>query len=166
MQSLFTLGKCCRKIFELIEEDYFPENSKILAFHTGGLQGIKGANEMLKRKQKFNKVLYIEFVGTKGLEKTSLLIEVLGTTHKYEETILIFNCLCFHYYSSQTLEKLRRSIHSAICTICRRNGMPIFLGFIILCKGLLETGGGQSRLAQEGKNHFGIKWKKTDGQKP
>jgi LysM repeat protein len=30
---------------------------------------------------------------------------------------------------------------------------------ITLAQGLLETGGGQSRLAQEGKNHFGIKCK-------
>ncbi len=29
----------------------------------------------------------------------------------------------------------------------------------LLAQGLLETGGGQSRLAQEGKNHFGIKCK-------
>lgn len=31
---------------------------------------------------------------------------------------------------------------------------------ITLAQGLLETGGGQSRLAQEGNNHFGIKCKK------
>ena len=30
---------------------------------------------------------------------------------------------------------------------------------ITLAQGLLETGGGQSRLAQLGKNHFGIKCK-------
>ena len=40
------------KIFELIEEDYFPENSRILAFHTGGLQGIEGANEILRKKNR------------------------------------------------------------------------------------------------------------------
>lgn len=32
---------------------------------------------------------------------------------------------------------------------------------IKLAQGLLETGGGQSRLAQEGKNHFGIKCKEN-----
>lgn len=51
LEPVYT-GKMLRKIFELIEEDYFPENSKILAFHTGGLQGIKGANEMLKKKHR------------------------------------------------------------------------------------------------------------------
>ena len=51
LEPVYT-GKMLRKIFELIEEDYFPENSKILAFHTGGLQGIKGANEMLKKKNR------------------------------------------------------------------------------------------------------------------
>jgi 1-aminocyclopropane-1-carboxylate deaminase len=45
-------GKMMRKIFELIEKDYFPEGSKILAFHTGGLQGILGANEMLKTQNR------------------------------------------------------------------------------------------------------------------
>jgi 1-aminocyclopropane-1-carboxylate deaminase len=51
LEPVYT-GKMMRKIFELIEEDYFPEGSKILAFHTGGLQGINGANEMLKKKNK------------------------------------------------------------------------------------------------------------------
>ena len=45
-------GKMMRKLFELIEKDYFPENSRILAFHTGGLQGIEGANEMLRKKNR------------------------------------------------------------------------------------------------------------------
>lgn len=45
-------GKMMRKIFELIEENYFPKDSKILAFHTGGLQGISGANEKLRKQGK------------------------------------------------------------------------------------------------------------------
>lgn len=45
-------GKMMRKIFELIEKDFFPENSRILAFHTGGLQGISGANELLKKQNR------------------------------------------------------------------------------------------------------------------
>ena len=45
-------GKMMRKIFEMIEEDYFPPESKILAFHTGGLQGISGANELLKKQNR------------------------------------------------------------------------------------------------------------------
>jgi len=44
-------GKMMRHLFNLIENGYFPEGSKILAFHTGGLQGILGANDLL-RKQK------------------------------------------------------------------------------------------------------------------
>ena len=43
-------GKLLFGIFDLVEKNYFPENSKILAIHTGGLQGIKGMNENLKRK--------------------------------------------------------------------------------------------------------------------
>ncbi len=45
-------GKMMKKVFELIDEDYFPEGSKILCFHTGGLQGIEGANFQLKKKNK------------------------------------------------------------------------------------------------------------------
>ncbi len=37
-------------ILDLIKKGYFPEGSKILAIHTGGLQGIKGMNIYLKMK--------------------------------------------------------------------------------------------------------------------
>ena len=50
LEPIYT-GKMMKKVFELIDVSYLPENSKILAFHTGGLQGIEGANKML-RKQK------------------------------------------------------------------------------------------------------------------
>lgn len=43
-------GKMIYGIFDLIERDYFLPGSKILAVHTGGLQGIKGMNENLKKK--------------------------------------------------------------------------------------------------------------------
>jgi len=43
-------GKMMEKIFDLAEKKYFPKDSKILAFHTGGLQGIKGANQFLTSK--------------------------------------------------------------------------------------------------------------------
>ena len=43
-------GKLMQTIFELAEKGFFPRGSKILAFHTGGLQGIKGANSFLKSK--------------------------------------------------------------------------------------------------------------------
>lgn len=40
-------GKMMRRIFHLADEGFFPKDSRILAFHTGGLQGITGANRML-----------------------------------------------------------------------------------------------------------------------
>ena len=43
-------GKMMFGIFNLIEKGFFPKHSKILAIHTGGLQGILGINELLKRK--------------------------------------------------------------------------------------------------------------------
>ncbi|MEN4762481.1 pyridoxal-phosphate dependent enzyme [Chryseobacterium sp. C39-AII1] len=45
-------GKMMQKIFELIDDGYFPENSKILCFHTGGLQGIEGANLLLEKQNR------------------------------------------------------------------------------------------------------------------
>jgi 1-aminocyclopropane-1-carboxylate deaminase len=39
-------------IFDLIQKDFFPPNSKILAIHTGGLQGIAGMNLKLEKSRK------------------------------------------------------------------------------------------------------------------
>lgn len=49
-------GKMLFGILDLVEKDYFPENSKILAIHSGGLQGINGINAQLEKKnlQKIN----------------------------------------------------------------------------------------------------------------
>ncbi len=44
-------GKMLFGIFDLMKKGYFPKGSKILAIHTGGLQGIDGMNLILKQKQ-------------------------------------------------------------------------------------------------------------------
>ncbi len=38
-------GKMMFGVFDLIKKDFFPPGSRILAIHTGGLQGIRGFNE-------------------------------------------------------------------------------------------------------------------------
>ncbi len=38
-------------VIDLIEKEYFPPKSKILLIHTGGLQGINGMNEVLRKKK-------------------------------------------------------------------------------------------------------------------
>ena len=38
-------------VIDLIDKNYFPDNSKILIIHTGGLQGIQGMNQLLEKKQ-------------------------------------------------------------------------------------------------------------------
>ena len=43
-------GKMMFGIVDLIQKNYFPEGSKIVAIHTGGLQGIAGMNLKLKSK--------------------------------------------------------------------------------------------------------------------
>jgi 1-aminocyclopropane-1-carboxylate deaminase len=44
-------GKMMFGIFDLLKQGYFKENSRILAVHTGGLQGILGMNQLLKKKK-------------------------------------------------------------------------------------------------------------------
>ena len=44
-------GKMVFGVMDLIQKNYFPENSKILLIHTGGIQGIQGMNNKLKSKQ-------------------------------------------------------------------------------------------------------------------
>lgn len=51
LEPIYT-GKMMQRVFELIDEDYFPEDSKILCFHTGGLQGIEGANLLLEKQNR------------------------------------------------------------------------------------------------------------------
>lgn len=45
-------GKMVFGILDLIKNDKFPENSKILAIHTGGIQGITGINKKLENQYK------------------------------------------------------------------------------------------------------------------
>lgn len=44
-------GKMMYGIMDLIQKNWFPKGTKILAIHTGGLQGIAGMNEKLKLKK-------------------------------------------------------------------------------------------------------------------
>ncbi len=44
-------GKMVFGVMDLIKKNYFPENSKILLIHTGGIQGIAGMNLKLKAKK-------------------------------------------------------------------------------------------------------------------
>ncbi len=43
-------GKMMYGILDLVKKGYFKEGTQILAIHTGGLQGIAGMNERLKKK--------------------------------------------------------------------------------------------------------------------
>jgi 1-aminocyclopropane-1-carboxylate deaminase len=43
-------GKMAFGVMDLINKNYFPEHSKILLIHTGGIQGIAGMNIKLKNK--------------------------------------------------------------------------------------------------------------------
>ena len=44
-------GKMMFGIFDLLKKGYFKKGSKILAIHTGGLQGITGMNTILRQKK-------------------------------------------------------------------------------------------------------------------
>lgn len=45
-------GKMVFGVLDLIENNYFEKGSKILLIHTGGLQGIRGMNQLLIKKNK------------------------------------------------------------------------------------------------------------------
>ncbi|WP_456437903.1 1-aminocyclopropane-1-carboxylate deaminase/D-cysteine desulfhydrase [Psychroserpens sp.] len=45
-------GKMMYGIYDLISKGYFEKDSKILAIHTGGLQGIEGMNSKLRQQNK------------------------------------------------------------------------------------------------------------------
>ena len=45
-------GKMMFGIFDLIKNNFFPPKAKILAIHTGGLQGIAGMNLKLEKSGK------------------------------------------------------------------------------------------------------------------
>ncbi|MBA5630640.1 1-aminocyclopropane-1-carboxylate deaminase/D-cysteine desulfhydrase [Moheibacter lacus] len=51
LDAIYT-GKMMFGIYDLIENGYFPPKSKILAVHTGGIQGNAGMNQKLKQKNK------------------------------------------------------------------------------------------------------------------
>jgi len=51
-------GKMIQKVFDLAEKGFFLKDSKVLVFHTGGLQGIIGANQFLKSKGRIQIVEY------------------------------------------------------------------------------------------------------------
>ena len=51
LDPLYT-GKLMFGIFDLIKKDYFAANTKILAVHTGGLQGIEGINNKRLKQNK------------------------------------------------------------------------------------------------------------------
>ena len=51
-------GKMMFGVLDLINKNYFPENSKILVIHTGGLQGIAGMNNLLKQKKQLQINVY------------------------------------------------------------------------------------------------------------
>jgi 1-aminocyclopropane-1-carboxylate deaminase len=44
-------GKMVFGVIDLINKNYFPDGSKILMIHTGGIQGINGINQQLKKKK-------------------------------------------------------------------------------------------------------------------
>ena len=52
-------GKMVYGVVDLLANNYFRNGSKILMIHTGGLQGIKGMNQLLEKK-KMNKIVFDE----------------------------------------------------------------------------------------------------------
>lgn len=51
LEPIYT-GKMIFGIYQLFQKNYFSRDKKMLVIHTGGLQGIRGINQMLKLKHK------------------------------------------------------------------------------------------------------------------
>lgn len=51
LEPVYT-AKMIKKVFQMVHQKEFPKGSKVLCFHTGGLQGIGGANLMLKKQNR------------------------------------------------------------------------------------------------------------------
>lgn len=51
-------GKMVFGVLDLIEKKWFPDNSKILLLHTGGLQGIAGMNHLLRQKKQTEIIIH------------------------------------------------------------------------------------------------------------
>jgi len=50
LDPLYT-GKLFYGLFDMVSKDYFKKGTKILAIHSGGLQGISGMNMVLEKKK-------------------------------------------------------------------------------------------------------------------
>ncbi|NJM52706.1 MAG: pyridoxal-phosphate dependent enzyme, partial [Blastocatellia bacterium] len=83
LEPIYT-SKMFRKIFELIESNYFSENSKILAFHTGGLQGIAAANDKLKRQRKKSIEFQLKNMAEKHYRNCNLCEAICGIEITHE----------------------------------------------------------------------------------
>jgi len=51
-------GKMVFGVVDLINKNWFPDNSKILLIHSGGLQGIAGINHLLRQKKQTEIAIY------------------------------------------------------------------------------------------------------------
>ena len=78
-----------------------------------------------------------------------------------KKLILIFSIALFSNIQAQTWKTEDQYIQRFVQYAVEEMGIIQYSRFYYFLQGLLETGGGQSRLAQEGKkNHFGIKCKR------
>ena len=78
-----------------------------------------------------------------------------------KKLILIFSIALFSNIQAQTWKTEDQYIQRFAQYAVEEMELYNIPASITLAQGLLETGGGQSRLAQEGKNHFGIKCKEN-----
>ncbi len=76
-----------------------------------------------------------------------------------KKTILLFSLIILAQFKAQTWRNDEQYIQKFAPYAVEEMEKYKIPASITLAQGLLETGGGQSRLAQIGKNHFGIKCK-------
>ncbi len=87
------------------------------------------------------------------------IFENISLKYMRSSLLILFMCLCLTGFTQMTQEQYIEKYGSTAVKEMKRAGVP---ASITLSQGILESGSGNSYLAKQGNNHFGIKchgWK-------
>ncbi|MBT8237536.1 MAG: pyridoxal-phosphate dependent enzyme [Croceitalea sp.] len=173
-------GKLFYGILDMIAKDAFKPETKILAIHTGGLQGIQGMNIVLKKKnlplidlmiQKYIQILIacLLLIGCGARKRNSTTVSteteqkgvyqpnvgIEGTKFDKSELYpLPVDPGKFVTFPINSTAEYIAEFSKIAQYEMRAFGIP---ASITLAQGILESGSGKGALTQKTNNHFGIK---------
>ena len=172
MDPVYT-GKLLFGIFDLIKSKQWAGGKKILVIHTGGLQGIKGMNQKLSKKMAHNHYLTSVFL------ILTLIFNSCGSTKKVKINASRPAVKTSENIKAKPMETQIKPLKSSkklsvaervdryvktYAEVAQREMKSYYIpASITLAQGILESGMGDSRLATQANNHFGIKCHKEWG---